>query len=109
MATLTTAGSTYTGAETLDIIVRPQFTGYLPTGMKPIYTDGASSIKLTFFGSAGNALAAYADGFQGGTASTKKQKAFTVGEFKSERAWSKQDYLSIIQRQTEDLKNVVSE
>ena len=105
MATLTTAGSTYTGAETLDIIVRPQFTGYLPSGMKPIYTDGASSVKLTFFSSAGNALAAYADGFQGGTASTKKQKAFTVGEFKSERAWSKQDYLSIIQRQTEDLKN----
>jgi len=105
MATLTTAGSAYTGAETLDIIVRPQFTGFLPSGMKPIYTDGASSVKLTFFGSAGNALAAYADGFQGGVASSKKQKAFTVGEFKSERSWSKQDYSAIVQRQMEDVKS----
>ena len=104
MATLTTAGTTYTGAETLDIVVRPQFTGFLPSGMKPIYTEGASSVKLTFFGSAGNALAAYASGFQGGVASTKKQKNFTVGEFKSERAWSKQDYSAIVQRQMEDVK-----
>jgi hypothetical protein len=105
MATMQTAGYEYNGEETVSMIVRPQFTGFLPNGMRPILTDGAGSIKLTYFGSNGNTLVKYADGFQGGRASLKKQKKFTLGEFKSENSWSKQDYASLIQRQAEDIKS----
>lgn len=105
MSTLQTAGYQYNGEETLSVVVRPQFTGFLPPNMKPIFTDGAGSVKLSFFGSAGNAMAAYASGFQGGVASVKRQKIFELGEFKSEKAWSKQDYSAIVQRQMEDVKS----
>ena len=102
---LTTAGSEYAGKEVLDILVRPQFIGFLPEGMRPIYTDGAGTVKLTLFGNNGNALMKYSDGFQGGRASVKKQKAFTLGQFKAENNWSKQDYSAIVQRQMQDIKD----
>lgn len=99
-----TAGNEYNGNETLAVIVRPQFVGMLPQGMVPVFTEGSGSVKLTFFGHAGNALVKYSSGFQGGTASTKKQKKFEIGEFKSENSWSKQDYAQLIQRQSEAIK-----
>ena len=100
-----TAGNEYNGNETLAVIVRPQFIGMLPPGMAPVLTEGAGSVKLTFFGTAGNKLVKYSSGFQGGVDSTKKQKKFELGEWKSENSWTKQDYSSVIQRQAEDIKS----
>lgn len=100
-----TAGYEYNGNEAISIIVRPQFIGLLPTGMKPIFTEGAGSIKKTYFSNPGNNLVKYADGFQGGVASGKKQKKFSLGEFKSENTWSKQTYDDLIQRQASDVKD----
>jgi len=99
-----TAGSEYNGNEAINVIVRPAFIGVLPPRMTPIYTEGAGSVKKTLFGSNGHALMKYASGFQGGTASAKKQKKFTLGEWKAENSWSKQDYSDLIQRQAEDIK-----
>lgn len=100
-----TAGYEYNGNEVISIVVRPQFLGLLPPGMKPIYTEGAGSIKKTFFSNPGNNLVKYADSFQGGNASGKKQKKFTLGEFKSENSWSKQTYNDLIQSQASDVAN----
>ncbi len=99
-----TAGSQYNGNETLDIIVRPSAKNILPKGMRPIFTDGAGTTKQTFFTDNGMNIATYADGFQGGNASGKKQKTFTLAELKSENQWSKQDYTALVQRQSEDIK-----
>lgn len=99
-----TAGFEYNGDEMLDVVVRPLFIGSIPRGVTIIFTDGAGSTKQTFFSAGGHNLVAYADGFQGGQASIKKQKKFTLGEFKSENQYSKQDYLGIVQRQASDLK-----
>jgi len=100
-----TAGYEYNGNELLSVIVRPSIKKTLPAGLRVIYTDGAGTVKYTFMSQGGHNLVKYADGFQGGVASLKKQKKFELAEFKSENQWSKQDYLDIIQRQADDLKN----
>ena len=100
---LTTAGSEYYGNEALSIVVRPQFIGMLPPGMKPIFTEGAGSIKKTLYSSKGNKLVKYAPGFQGGVASTIQQKKFSLGEFKSENSWDKHTYDDMVQEQASDI------
>lgn len=97
-------GSEYNGEETVDIIVRPSIKSDLPSGIGLTTTDGANTVKLTYFGPGKHNLVAYSDGFQGGVSSDKIQKKFTLGEFKSENGWSKQDYNAYIQRQLEDVK-----
>lgn len=93
-----TAGSQYNGKENEDMIIRPFFIGQLPQemGIKIISTV-KTSIKLTFLNSKSKILKAYADGFQGGTGATFKQKKMELKEFKAEAEYSKQSYKTLIQ------------
>lgn len=68
-------------------------------GIRIIDTQGASSIKLNFFGKIAKILMPYVTGFQGGTLSPQKQKKLTVSEFKAENEYSKQDYKNMIYEQ----------
>jgi len=99
-----TAGYEWNGAEAIAVAVRPAFIGALPPGMRPIFTEGSGSVKKTFFGSKGNHLVKYSDGWQGGVGSNKKQRKFELGEWKGEESWSKQDYKDIVQEMAQDVK-----
>lgn len=96
-----TAGSEYHGKENFEMIIRPRFMGTKPAemGIRIIDTQGASSIKLNFFGKIAKILMPYVTGFQGGTLSPQKQKKLTVSEFKAENEYSKQDYKNMIYEQ----------
>jgi len=96
-----TAGSEYHGKENFETIIRPRFMGTKPAemGIRIIDTQGASSIKLNFFGKIAKILMPYVTGFQGGTLSPQKQKKLTVSEFKAENEYSKQDYKNMIYEQ----------
>lgn len=96
-----TAGSEYHGKENFEKIIRPRFMGTKPAemGIRIIDTQGASSIKLNFFGKIAKILMPYVTGFQGGTLSPQKQKKLTVSEFKAENEYSKQDYKNMIYEQ----------
>ncbi len=98
-----TAGSEYNGKEMEDIIIRPFFLGQLPQemGIRVISTV-KSTIKLTFFNSKSKILKAYADGWQGGSNTTIKQKKLTLAEFKAEQEYSKQTYKGLIQENITD-------
>ena len=100
-----TAGSQYNGKENEDMIIRPFFIGQLPTEMGiRVISSVKTTIKLTFLNSKSKILKAYADGFQGGTGATFKQKKLELKEFKAEAEYSKQNYKTLIQ---EDRKSVV--
>lgn|SRR3990167_1095663 len=103
-----TNGSEFYGKELEDIILRPTFVGTLPKEMGiRIILSVKSTVKLTFFGPMSKILKAYADGFQGGTASTKKQKKLTLAEFKAEAEYSKQTYkLMVLENITQRGGNV---
>lgn len=92
-----TQGSEFNGKENEEIILRPIFTGVLPTqmGIRVILTV-KSSLKITLFGKLTKIMKAYADGFQGGSSSPQKQKKFILEEFKAEAEYSKQDYKDTI-------------
>lgn len=96
-----TAGSEYHGKENFEMIIRPRLMGTKPAemGIRIIDTQGASSIKLNFFGKIAKILMPYVTGFQGGTLSPQKQKKLTVSEFKAENEYSKQDYKNMIYEQ----------
>jgi len=99
-----TNGSEFHGKENEDIIIRPMFLGQLPKEMGiRIIPSVKSSVKLTFFGTVSKILKAYADGFQGGSGSTIKQKKLTLEEFKAEAEYSKQTYKDTI---LENITNV---
>lgn len=92
-----TNGSEWHGKEMEDVILRPIFIGQLPTEMGVrIFLSVKSSMKLTFFGPISKILKAYADGFQGGSIASKKQKKLTLTEFKAEAQYSKQDYKNMV-------------
>lgn len=99
-----TAGSEYNGRENMDIILRPRFFGTKPSemGIRIIDSQGASSVKLNFFGKLLKVLMPYASGFQGGDGATKLQKKLTLSEFKAEQAYDKHDYSSMILEQIVD-------
>lgn len=98
-----TNGSEFHGKENEDIIIRPMFLGQLPKEMGiRIIPSVKSSVKLTFFGTVSKILKVYADGFQGGSGSTIKQKKLTLEEFKAEAEYSKQNYKDTI------LENITS-
>ncbi len=88
-----TNGSEWTGKEMEDIILRPIFLGQSPKemGIRVMFSV-KSTVKLTFFGPVSKILKAYADGWTGGSASTKKQKELELKEFKAENSYSKQTY-----------------
>lgn len=92
------AGSEYHGKENMDIILRPRFFGTKPQdmGIRVIDSQGASSVKLTFFGKILKVLMPYATGFQGGSQAPQLQKKLTLVEFKAEAAYDKHDYASTI-------------
>ena len=74
-----TAGSEYTGKELEEVIIRPYFLGQLPKEMGiRVINAVKSTVKLTFLNSKSKILKAYASGWQGGTASTFKQKKITI-------------------------------
>lgn len=101
-----TAGYQYTGKELVDVVLRPLFIGAIPKGVSVIYTEGSGSVKKTLFSNAnsgGHNIVKYASGFQGGVASTKKQKIFELAEHKAENSYSKQDYLDLVQREAKDI------
>lgn len=98
-----TAGYEYNGKEVKEVFLRGMFRGKMPS-TRIIYTDGSDSVKLTFFERAAGYLMPYANGFQGGNLSGKKQKVFSLKEFKLENQYSKQDYLQIVQRELEEVK-----
>lgn len=88
-----TNGYEFKGKEMEDIVLRPIFNGTLPNEMGiRIITEVKSKTKLTFFGPTSKILKAYADGWTGGSASTKKQKELILAEFKAENSYSKQEY-----------------
>lgn len=92
-----TNGSEYNGKEMEEIILRPAFKGVNPRTMGIRVVFGIkSSMKRTFFGPLTKILKKYQDGFQGGRKSPKKQKKWTVEEFKAEAEYSKQDYKNTI-------------
>lgn len=107
MSTFITAGSEYNGKEMEDVIVRPFFVGQLPQemGIRVISTV-KSTIKLTFFNAKSKILKAYADGWQGGSATTIKQKKLTLAEFKAEQEYSKQTYKNLIQENITDVGGI---
>lgn len=98
MSAFITNGSEYNGQETEDIILRPLFIGETPQemGVRVVFTQKAASIKLTFFDLMTKILMPYASGWQGGAAATKRQKKFSLAEFKAEQAYDKHDYSSTI-------------
>lgn len=88
-----TNGYEWKGKEQEEIILRPTFMGTMPQEMGiRVQMDVKSKTKLTFFGPVNKILKAYADGWQGGSASTKKQKELILEEFKAENSFSKQTY-----------------
>lgn len=93
-----TAGSEYNGKENMDIVIRPKFFGTKPAemGIRIIDSQGASSVKLNFFGRMLKVLMPYVSGWQGGAASTKLQKKLTLAEFKAEQSYDKHDYANMI-------------
>ena len=97
-------GSEYKGKENMDIILRPRFFGTAPTamGIRVIDSQGASSIKINFFGKILKVLMPYVTGFQGGSNSPKLQKKLTLSEFKAEAAYDKHDYANMIFEQIVD-------
>lgn len=99
-----TNGSEFNGKENEDIIIRPMFLGKMPQEMGiRVIPSVKSTVKLTFFGTISKILKAYANGFQGGSGSTIKQKKLTLAEFKAEAEYSKQDYKNTI---LENITNV---
>lgn len=96
-----TNGSEYHGKENMEINLRPRFFGTKPSemGIRTIDSQGASSVKLTFFGKLLKVLMPYATGFQGGTIAPKLQKKLTLAEFKAENAYDKHDYANMILEQ----------
>jgi len=96
-----TAGSEYNGKETLDILLRPLFVGTQPKdmGIRIIDTKKAGSVKLTVFDTLTKILMPYASGWQGGSAASKRQKKFTLAEFKAEASYEKHDYYDTILEQ----------
>ena len=96
-----TAGSEYHGKENMDIVLRPRFFGTKPgeMGVRIVDSQGATTVKLGFFGKLLHVLMPYASGFQGGSASEKLQKKITLAEFKAEQAYDKHDYASMIYEQ----------
>jgi|GEM_PF-2816457 len=100
-AAFITAGSEYHGKENMDINLRPRFFGTSPQamGIRVIDAQGASSVKLTFFGKIKKILMPYVAGFQGGTAASKYQKKLTLVEFKAENEYDKHDYANMILEQ----------
>lgn len=92
-----TNGYEFKGKEMEDIVLRPIFMGTLPNEMGiKVVMDVKSKTKLTFFGPVSKILKAYADGWTGGSASTKKQKELILKEFKAENSYSKQDYKNTV-------------
>lgn len=88
-----TNGYEWKGKEMEEVVLRPIFMGTLPNEMGiKIIMDVKSKTKLTFFGPVSKILKVYADGWQGGSASTKKQKELLLKEFKAENSYSKQTY-----------------
>jgi len=108
MSGFITAGSQYNGAETLDIILRPIFIGKDPRelGVRVVFTKKAGSIKLNFFNKLTKILMPYASSWQGGSGATRKEKKFSLAEFKAEAAYSKQDYKSTILEQITNVGGV---
>jgi len=96
-----TAGSEFNGDENLDFILRPVFTGedIRQQGFRIDLTRSGDSVKLSFIDAQEKLLIAYADGFQGGTDTTKRQKKLELEEFKAEQSYSKQQYKGLIQYQ----------
>lgn len=96
-----THASEYAGKENMDYVLRPAFSGkkVQDQGFRVVDTQGAGSVKLTFFDKLNHILLPYATGFGGKYVFTKKQKKFEVQEFKAETAYSKQDYKATIQEQ----------
>jgi len=97
MSGFITQGSEFNGKENEEIIIRPFFTGILPTqlGIRTLLTV-KSSLKVTFFGVLKKLLKQYADGFQGGNRAPQLQKKFILEEFKAESQYTKQDYRDTI-------------
>lgn len=92
-----TNGSEWYGKEMEDIVLRPIFSGTLPQemGIRVMYSIKSSG-KLTYFGPLSKITKAYADGFTLSATSTKKQKKFSLSEFKAEAEYSKQDYKNTV-------------
>ena len=99
-----TAGSEYKGKENMDIVLRPRFFGTKPQemGIRIIDSQGASTVKLNFFGKILKVLMPYASGFQGGGKAPQLQKKLTLAEFKAEAAYDKHDYANMIFEQIVD-------
>jgi len=77
----------------------------LPEGTKPFITNGARVVSQTYYGPKGYNLMAYADDWQGGTDLNKFDKTFTLGEVKTEQAFSKQDYANTVQEMGATIKD----
>lgn len=92
-----TNGSEFYGKEMEEIFLRPIFVDKLPQemGIRVMFSVKSSG-KYTYFGPLSKITKAYADGFAGGAVSTKKQKKYTLGEFKAEAEYSKQDYKNTV-------------
>lgn len=106
MSDFITNGSEYNGKESVDILVRPLKEQMLPMGIRVVDTERSGSVKLTFFGKLKKLLMPYSDGWQGGSGATKKQKKFSLAEFKAEAAYSKQDYADTILEQVVNVGGV---
>jgi hypothetical protein len=98
-----TAGSEYNGHEAVEVILRPQVAKMKPLGIRVIDTRGAGSYKSTSLGKLSKILMPYANGWTGGSGGVLKQKKFVLAEFKAEAAYSKQDYLAVIQVEAQRL------
>jgi len=96
-----TNGTEYHGRENMDINIRPRFFGTKPQemGVRVIDAQGASSVKLTFFGKIAKILMPYSTGFQGAALASKLQKKLVLAEFKAEAAYDKHDYANMILEQ----------
>lgn len=101
---LITAGSTYTGSQAIDVVVRPAIKSFLPPYIGLLETKGALTHLITFFGPATHNAMAWTSGWTGGSAATRKQKSVSTGRYKAENTYQQSDYAALVQRESEDIR-----
>lgn len=96
MAHYITHSTEYSGLDSLEIVIRPAENDLSVQGLTVITTEGSGNVKIPHWKPLDKILKAYSDGFQGGSASTKKDVKYEVEEFKAEAQYSKQDYMDTV-------------